>query len=356
MLSALPSPGRSVAGVGNTPAGGVVESTPITGVTFDETSFITGGADSDNWPVVWADDGDQYTSWGDGDGWNNGSTDSGLGFTRLAGTAYDALTGTDLYAAGSRGCGDLCGKTYGIFCTPGGVLYAFISPNAIADSPGNFDRQRLYKSTDYGATWAEPSTRVEFTETTHNIAMPVFLQYGQANGLARDSYVYIYAVDIKDSTGGVIQDPGAIYLLRVPLTDIETQASYEWFTGTSASPSWGAFASRAAVFTDADGVGWSTGSVQWIPGLNRYVLITEHTASQAGNIRINEAPEPWGPWTQVFTQTGWNPSNSTHTNANGFFYNIMPKFISNGGLDFVLMMTGISEWDSWNMIEGTFTT
>ena len=44
------------------------DSTVITAVSYDWNSLETAAPGSDNWPMTWAADGDQYTTFGDGGG------------------------------------------------------------------------------------------------------------------------------------------------------------------------------------------------------------------------------------------------------------------------------------------------
>jgi len=43
-------------------------STVITDMNFDFSTHTREAEGSDNWPITWADDDHQYTSWGDGNG------------------------------------------------------------------------------------------------------------------------------------------------------------------------------------------------------------------------------------------------------------------------------------------------
>lgn len=48
----------------------------ISGISFKTPTKKTLAPGSDNWPITWADDGHQYTSWGDGGGFG-GTNDNG---------------------------------------------------------------------------------------------------------------------------------------------------------------------------------------------------------------------------------------------------------------------------------------
>ncbi|WP_166805037.1 DUF4185 domain-containing protein [Nitrosococcus wardiae] len=323
----------------------------IIGVSFEWGTHTRLAPGSDNWPMTWSDDDHQYTSWGDGGGFGGTNTDGrvSFGFARVE-ADHRSYQGFNRWGGNDPECpATFDGKAYGILSIEG-VLYAWRSPGSNAEG---FQEFALIKSTDKGCSWTDPAeSPVVWDGATFNLAHGVFLNFGQDYAGARDTFVYSYAADIKDSSGPPmrIQDPGAIYLMRVPVSDIENQEAYEFFTGTPQSPSWGAFADRVPVFEDAAGVSWTTGSVTHVPGLGRYVLITEHTASRAGNIQIHEAPEPWGPWTEVLRESGWG-----QVEASTFYWTLGPRWFRNGGRDFTLVFSGINQNDSWNTVDGSFT-
>ena len=81
----------------------------------------------------------------------------------------------------------------------------------------------------------------------------------------------------------------------------------EFFTGTTRDghPSWSADGSKKQpVFEDPNGVGWNL-AVSHNPGLQRYLVTTDHTETHAGKLGMFDAPEPWGPWTTVAYVEAW---------------------------------------------------
>jgi hypothetical protein len=59
-------------------------SSVIRGITFaPESTIVRQAIDSDNWPITWADDGEQYTSYGDGWGFDP-RTERKLSLARLS--------------------------------------------------------------------------------------------------------------------------------------------------------------------------------------------------------------------------------------------------------------------------------
>src|SRR5262249_19629785 len=79
--------------------------------------------DSDNWPLTWGDDDAQYTSYGDGFGFDpRVERKLGMGFARIAGGPAD-YSGTNLRSDGERiGDGAKSLKASGILMVDG-VLY-----------------------------------------------------------------------------------------------------------------------------------------------------------------------------------------------------------------------------------------
>jgi hypothetical protein len=303
---------------------------------------------SDNWPITWADDGHQYSSWGDGGGFG-GTNDNGresLGVARIEGTA-SSYSGANRYGGVNQEFPSLIeGKSYGIISIRS-VLYMWVSPGSDIN---NYSQTRLYYSTNHGASWT--ASTVVWTQS-QGVALPAILQFGQDYSGARDSFAYFYFINLKNVGGLGIQIPGEIVLARVPIDNILQQGSYEWFGGLVAgAPTWTtSISQRQPVFRDPSGVGWTV-AVSYNKGLRRYLLTTEHTSSFQGKFGCFDGPEPWGPWTTVGYVNGFgNPNISLDT----FYWNFSNKWMSNDGTRFVLVFSGVNANDSWNSVEGQFT-
>ena len=65
--------------------------TYITGVTYDWSTRKEFASGSDIWPITWADNNHQYTSWGDGGGLEGDNTNGrvSLGFARVEDDHYN---------------------------------------------------------------------------------------------------------------------------------------------------------------------------------------------------------------------------------------------------------------------------
>jgi hypothetical protein len=323
------------------------------GISFDWSTHVRMANGSDNWPVTWAADDHQYTTWGDGGGFGGSNQDGrvSLGVARIEGSA-GSYRGVNVWGGkDALQPAQFTGKSYGIAAVDGS-LYMWRCGDGSLEAA--FMYQRLYRSTNQGQSWQE--TGVEYTQSSFSgsrgFYCPTFLQYGKDYQGARDSYVYMYAPELKSSSWEV-QKPGEITLMRVPRSGLSSRSQYEYFAGLDGggSPVWtGDMNGRRPVFQDREN-GVMTVSVSYNPGLGRYFLITEHTAGMRGNIGIYDAPEPWGPWTTVLFESGFGTPG---IDATTFFWNFSNKWLSADGRDFTMVFTGVSSNDSWNTVRGRF--
>lgn len=318
----------------------------IVGITFDWSTHERRAPGSDNWPLTWAGDGHQYTSWGDGGGFGGTNDDFrvSLGFGRVDGE-FGVHTARNVWGhpGNSENEARFGGKTRTILAV-GETLYFWRSPGS--DVSG-VDYQRLYRSDDHGARWRD--TGVEWTFDDHGIGLFAMLQAGR--GHAGERYVHIYATELHERIWEV-QVPGEIVLLRVPTDSLEHQAAYRFFAGldSAGEPTWGTHGQRVPVHRDARGL--MRNSAIHNPALDRYLLVTNHTARNQGNVGIFEAPTPWGPWSTVMYETGWPRDGEVPRNT--FFANFSPRWSwGEGGRDFVLVFTGKQENDAWNAVRGS---
>jgi len=299
---------------------------------------------SDNWPMTWADDGHQYTSWGDGGGFGGTNEDGrvSLGVARVEGDGAD-YTGHNVWG-GKRADApaEFEGKSYGIICAEG-RLYMWVSPGS---GNTNYDEARLAVSKDHGKHWSRADWAFARAD---QFMVPTFCQFGQDNTDARDGYLYSYATRLQNDDDKM-QVPGEIDLMRVPKDRILEREAYTFFAGLDASgePTWTPdLTARKPVFEDPNGTRRT--SVVYQPTLGRYLLCTAHNQADSGNLGIFDAPEPWGPWTTVAYYENWGGFGST------FFWTFAPKWFSEDGLRFSLVFTGTGRNDAWNTVPGRFT-
>jgi hypothetical protein len=306
---------------------------------------------SDNWPITWAEDGHQYSSFGDGTGFGTMGNcwkcpeRASLGFSRIEGD-WDSYRGINVWGgAEAENPDQFGGKSYGIISI-GGKLYMHWGGNKDVDgSDGDFtEESRIGVSTDHSKTWTLADWK--WTKANDQIYGGTFLNFGKDNAGARDHYVYSYFVGIpSDGTWG-FQKPGLVFLSRTPRDQIMNFEHWEWHAGTddSGDPKWGKrIGDKKPVFEEPNGV--RVLAVAYNPGLKRYILTNNHN-DNGGDLGVFESPEPWGPWKTIGYYDNWQNAKLT------LQYNFAPKWWSADGKDFSLIY---SDNDSWISIRGSFS-
>jgi len=315
---------------------------------------------SDNWPVTWADDDNQYLVWGDGGGFGgtNSIGRSSIGVARIEGN-WSNYNASNIWGGHNpKNHHEVIGKSYGIVCI-NSVLYMWVGMFHTRED--QFDEVRIAYSTDHAASWA--FTDWSFTRN-EGIMMPTVCNFGKNYEGAKDDYVYSYLIRFQsyEGPGGIpnkvewlnCQIPGLIDLARVPKDQVLDREVYSFFAGfENGRPKWTRDVNqRKPVFENPEGVGWCI-NVSFNEGLQRYMLTSEYTETHRGNIGIFDAPDPWGPWTTVCYQEKWGEG---HIPLNTFFWNFSNKWMSKDGKTFTLIFTGRKENDSFNIIRGEFIT
>ncbi|UCC98636.1 MAG: DUF4185 domain-containing protein [Phycisphaerales bacterium] len=275
----------------------------ITEITWaDAGTIVHQATGSDNWPITWADDGEQYTAYGDGWGFDPRVPEKlSMGFVKVSGAAPGI--GVNIRSATGELKGDgRSGKKASGMLMVDGILYMLVRN---ADNNGR--QSQLAWSSDHAVTWTWSSWK--FAE----LGYPCFLNFGRNYAGARDTYVYVYSPD----TPSAYDETGTVVLARVPRESITLRDAYEFLTGLDAEgdPTWsGDINQHKAVFTFTGGC--NRLDVTYNAPLRRYLLVMRSRA-QAGGISqfsIYDAPEPWGPWTTVFYTENWDvdPGESAH--------------------------------------------
>ncbi|HTV53279.1 MAG TPA: DUF4185 domain-containing protein [Terriglobia bacterium] len=266
-----------------------------------------GKGGSDLWPATWAKDGNVYTGWGDGGGFEGASDNVGrvsLGFARIIGfpPQVKGVNVWGYYPKYAKHPTTFCGKAYSMLSVDG-ILYAWISSWYNPDA-ANFVRcapnprppqDRLAWSKNLAATWTLSPWRLE-EGPGQPTQFASFLNFGMNYGHARDQYVYEYL--------RIRGEQNATYLSRVRPADLQKDptrsGTYEYYTGRG--PMWSAQVSKARpVFVDPNGR--EIMHVVYNPGLRRYIASVQgHGVGETG---LFDAPEPWGPWTTVAYYRNW---------------------------------------------------
>jgi CubicO group peptidase (beta-lactamase class C family) len=270
----------------------------ITGIAWAPRETILRKAPgSDNWPLTWADDDQQYTAYGDGWGFEPLlSRKLGLGFARIAGEG-SSLKGVNIRSASGEQVGDgvKSRKASGILCVES-VLYLWTR---------NAGNAQLAWSKDHGKTWQWAAWKL-----TTSFGCPTFLNFGKNYAGARDDFVYVYSHD----AGSAYTPADRMVLARVPKAKIQQRAAYEFFQGLDkgGQPLWSKeIADRGAVFSHRGRCCRS--GITYNAGLKRYLWVqTLPTAERKvdtrfeGGFGIYDAPQPWGPWTTVYFTEKWD--------------------------------------------------
>ncbi len=278
----------------------------ITGVIWASADTIirkaTGkGRDgSDNWPMTWADDGNPYTAYGDGYGFDPIVPQKlGLGFARVVAGPTD-FTGENIRSdAENTGMGASGRKASGLLMVDG-MLYMWARN---ADNHGN--HCQLAWSEDYARTWTWCDWK--FTE----FGYLTFINFGKNyTGVPDRHGDYVYAVSHANASAYDVADH--FILARVPGSELRNRGAYEFFRRLDSDnePVWTKDSQQAgAVFTNPGLCRRS--SMSYNAGLSRYLWWQQIRRGDAdtrfrGGFGVYDAPEPWGPWTAVYHTEEWD--------------------------------------------------
>ena len=288
----------------------------IRGISFaPESAIVRKAIDSDNWPITWGDDDAQYTSYGDGEGFEPFVDHKlSMGIARVLGPP-SAFQGVNIPApTGERtGNGANGPKSSGMLMVRG-TLYMLVR---------NTGNAQLAWSEDHGRTW---QWGFRFTKS---FGSPVFLNFGRNYSGARDYFVYLYS---QDGPSAYESNDGLV-MARVPLDRIRDLSAYEYFAGLdlSGKPRWTRdIDARRPVF-EFPGHCQRVDAV-YNPLLKRYLLALGYNHN--GGWGIYDAPEPWGPWTTAFHTDYWG-LGGTHG------YRLPAKWIGPDPKDMTLIFSGV---------------
>lgn len=290
----------------------------------------------DCFPTTWANDDNLYTFFDDGPGFaSSKSGDWSMHPAKIIGTPTSAV-GINIstnQVGKSNGGGKRGTKVCGLIAVPDPnnssktMLVAWVRNANI-----NGGAYLIY-STDNASNWNYPNGKGP--EIIPDLGHPAWMQAGKQNGSAKDEYLYFYSQN--KPTAYLIADN--VIMGRVLAKNVLDMSKYEYFNGTTTSPSWtNKIANRTPVFT-------ATGQcyrvyVTYNPGLNRYFLSTStggaeydgetKVVGKLHNLGIYESENPWGPWYTVY----WNDYYSPYGT---FCPQVLPKWMSPDGKSFWLL-------------------
>ncbi len=252
---------------------------------------------SDNWPITWADDGNLYTAYGDGQGFEPKINKKlSLGFAKVVG-GPEEFQGINIRSTTGEWAGEGAAgaKASGMLCVDG-VLYLLVR---------NLGNSQIAWSQDHAVTWNWSRWRFETS-----FGAPTFLNFSANYAGRRDNFVYVYSHD-NDSA---YLPADRMVMARVPLDQIRDRQAYEFFKTLDpvGRPVWTRnIRDRGAVFVNPQRC-WRSG-ISYNAGLKRYLwcqILPFSTDSRGprfqGGFGIYEAPEPWGPWRTVFYTENWD--------------------------------------------------
>lgn len=258
----------------------------ITGIAFDQETLVQMASGSDIWSCTWAANDQVYASWGDGGGFGGNDSQGrvSLGVAALMGQPSD-LKGVNVWGGLDPLSKQAPTVGKGTIVAVKDRLYLFVSEQ------GKWDRCRLWKSSDHGVNWEDRGWI--FPESHKVFAFPGLIQFGKAQSLSSDGYLYGFS----DNDPRRVND-GRLYLFRVQPDRMEDLHAYEYFSGTIEAPEWsGDLSQRKLVFQNAAGISWGTTCV-YHPASGRFLLCVSVHEDQ-GDWGIYESEHPWGPWRTV---------------------------------------------------------
>jgi len=248
-------------------------------------TFTRAAIGSDNWPLTWCADGTQLTCYGDGWGFEpRVERKLSLGLARLRG-GPDEFRAENLRSTSAERVGDGAqgAKTSGLVAIGGRLLMAV----------RNTGNAQWVWSDDGGRNWTWGG------KFATSFGCPAILNVGRAHAGAPDDYVYLYSQD----TASAYEPADGIVLARAPVADATDPTAYQYFAGLDDDvPRFSAdVAARQPVIVRR--AGCERLDVVWQRDLGRYLMTVSY--GHRGGWGIYDAPQPWGPWTMVWTTPDW---------------------------------------------------
>ena len=283
--------------------GGPVPQSPVvTSLSWASTSSIRRSANgSDGWPITWAADNRLITAFADGRGFlPNVPNKLSLGLARVDGTATSHM-GTNFRSTSAERTGDgpFGKKACGLLMV-NNILYMLVR-----NANQNGRELQLAWSLDNGSTWQWSSWRIA------ELGFGAFIQYGRNYAGARDEYVYMVSND--NSSAYENADQFVLTRVRATHSSLIDRNSWQFFEriGSDGRPVWASYSNRSrrgAVFSDPDRCRRS--SISYNAALGRYFWWQQKSDGAdsrfSGGFGVFDAPEPWGPWTQVYRTDNWD--------------------------------------------------
>jgi hypothetical protein len=349
--------------------------TVLGAVRREETTLRLGGV-GDNWHMSWAADDRQFVSLCDGFGWGQTEVFHNSRMLAISGLPADArfedLPGyPDLAYDLSDPASWSRYYAFGTLALDGSVYQFLSTPNRGFDlAEPRFAGVKLIHSPDDGRTWCNqdgstpvvwepwdertPQNMVFFEEPDEAFSLLTVLQMGRNYEDNEDGYVYVYSPN--GNTEGTMNQ---LVMFRVPKGRILDRSAYEFFAGRDAAgePKWTAeIEGRGVVHTFPAGwvntkvhpYAWHP-SIVYVKALNTYLMANWGMGcttdgewfGKPSYLGFWTAPDPWGPWTQIYEDEAWTPDGDPAARA--YQPQIAPKWIAPDGRSFWLVWTDYQE-------------
>ena len=209
----------------------------------------------------------------------------------------------------------------------------------------------LMFSDDYGQTWNNAPEEDTPYFLGPNFAGLAFVGFGPGySGVPEQFGDYVYAISNDCNWEG----GDNVFLARVPRDRVLERAAWEFWSENGlglyeVEPSWSPDQEVAApIYRDPGYVGHPT--MTWNPGLGRFLLalgsdstphnwdvpaeIARTTWHQRRELKILEAPTPWGPWSLLHFDDNWEGEHVA------YLPQIPPNWLSSDGLSGTLLFSG----------------
>ena len=204
----------------------------------------------------------------------------------------------------------------------------------------------LMYSDDYGQTWQNAPDESTPYFLGPKFAGLAFVGFGPGYSGVPDEYGdYVYAI----SNDGNWEGGDSVFLARVPRARVLDRSAWSFWSGETDGPVWSADEDVAApIYHDPAYVGHPT--MTWNPGLKRFLLAlgsdsTPHNWDvdpevararwhRRRELKILEAPTPWGPWSIVHFDDNWEGDHVA------YLPQIPPCWLSDDGTEGTLLFSG----------------
>ncbi|MEI7833168.1 MAG: hypothetical protein WCJ56_08230 [bacterium] len=261
----------------------------------------------DTYPMTWAEDDAIYTAAGD-PLW--GESQDGLDVEKITGGPTDYAISKINHMNDYRGWGGGGPKPSGMICVDGILYLSFQNMLGMRQAPFSMRSQHgsdasIIYSTTKGWNWIpDLKTTTQPMFPGHKFGGPSFINFGQNNANARDSYVYAVSSDQWDNGSN-------LRLGRVPADNIMRRHSWEWVAAftTSGEPAWSWDIDEAIPILSLHH--WlGLPEMVYLAGIERYLLFTWHlhedfSGSSGTDLIVLESPNPWGPFSLVHFEEYW---------------------------------------------------